>query len=85
MERFENAIFKQREEINDIMAKMFGLLKELTASRTPEKVLMREEARHPITKNVNSISLIQIEEGENGENNGQIDKNVMEPGKSDEE
>ncbi|GJV30873.1 hypothetical protein Tco_1391273 [Tanacetum coccineum] len=73
MERFENAIFKQREEINDIMAKMFGLLKELTASRTPEKVLMREEARHPITKNVNSISLIRIEEGENGENNRKVD------------
>ncbi|GJT97000.1 hypothetical protein Tco_1092518 [Tanacetum coccineum] len=85
MERFKNAIFKQREEINDRMAEMFGLLKELTASKTPEKVLMREEARHLITKNINSISLIRIEEGENRENNGQIDKNVMEPGKSDEE
>ncbi|GJS47945.1 hypothetical protein Tco_0598066 [Tanacetum coccineum] len=82
MERFENAIFKQREEINDIMAEMFGLLKELTASKTPKKVLMREEARYLITKNVNSISLIRIEEGEN---NGQIDKSIMEPGKSDEE
>ncbi|GJU92406.1 hypothetical protein Tco_1304829 [Tanacetum coccineum] len=37
MERFENAIFKQREEINDRMTEMFGLLKELTTSRTPEK------------------------------------------------
>ncbi|GJR13848.1 MAK10-like protein [Tanacetum coccineum] len=37
MERFENAIFKQHEEINDRMAEMFRLLKELTASRTPEK------------------------------------------------
>ncbi|GKE32451.1 hypothetical protein Tco_1451773 [Tanacetum coccineum] len=51
MERFENDIFKQREEINDRMAEMFGLLKELTTSRTPKKILMREEARHPITKN----------------------------------
>ncbi|GKE56784.1 MAK10-like protein [Tanacetum coccineum] len=84
-ERFENAIFKQREEINDRMAEMFGLLKELTASRTPEKVLMREEARHPITKNVNSISLIRMEEEENKENNEQIDKSVMKPDKSDEE
>ncbi|GKC73134.1 zinc finger, CCHC-type containing protein, partial [Tanacetum coccineum] len=33
MERFENAIFKQREEINDRMVEMFGLLKELTTSR----------------------------------------------------
>ncbi|GJU59532.1 MAK10-like protein [Tanacetum coccineum] len=30
MERFKNSIFKQREEINIRMAKMFGLLKELT-------------------------------------------------------
>ncbi|GJZ26138.1 putative reverse transcriptase domain-containing protein [Tanacetum coccineum] len=39
------------------MAVMFELLKELTTSRTPKKVLVREEARHPITKHVNSISL----------------------------
>ncbi|GJT37695.1 zinc finger, CCHC-type containing protein [Tanacetum coccineum] len=45
MERFKNVIFKQREEINDRMAKMFGLLKELTTSRAPEKVLIREEAK----------------------------------------
>ncbi|GJV65180.1 hypothetical protein Tco_1476008 [Tanacetum coccineum] len=64
---------------------MFGLLKELTASKTPEKVLIREEARHPITKNVNIISLIRIEEGGNRENNMEIDKSVMKPGKSDEE
>ncbi|GJY62255.1 MAK10-like protein [Tanacetum coccineum] len=56
MERFENAIFKQREEINGWMTEMFGLLKELTTSRTPEKVLIRD-AKFPITKNVNSISL----------------------------
>ncbi|GKA19096.1 hypothetical protein Tco_0699011 [Tanacetum coccineum] len=42
MERFENAIFKQCEGINSRMTEMFGLLKELTTSRTPEKVLIRE-------------------------------------------
>ncbi|GJY35209.1 hypothetical protein Tco_0420587 [Tanacetum coccineum] len=57
IERFENAIFKQREEINDKMTKISGLLKELTTSRAPEKVLIREEAKFPVTKNVNSISL----------------------------
>ncbi|GJR78226.1 zinc finger, CCHC-type containing protein [Tanacetum coccineum] len=57
MERFENAIFKQREEINGRMIEMFGLLKELMTSRTLEKVLIREEAKFPVTKNVNSISL----------------------------
>ncbi|GJT24502.1 MAK10-like protein [Tanacetum coccineum] len=62
MERFKNAIFKQHEEINDRMTKMFGLLKELTTSRTLEKVLIREEAKFPVTKNVNSISLTRGEE-----------------------
>nr|GEV61635.1 MAK10-like protein [Tanacetum cinerariifolium] len=62
MERFENAIFKQREGINSRMNEMFGLLKELTTSKTPEKVLIREEARFPVTKNVNFISLTKGEE-----------------------
>ncbi|GJU64466.1 hypothetical protein Tco_1246301 [Tanacetum coccineum] len=62
MERFENAIFKQHEEINGRMTKMFRLLKELTTSRTLEKVLIREEAKFPVTKNVNSISLTKGEE-----------------------
>ncbi|GJX82593.1 MAK10-like protein [Tanacetum coccineum] len=62
MERFKNTIFKQREEINGRMTEMFELLKELTTSRTPEKVLIREEARFPVTKNVNSISLTKGEE-----------------------
>ncbi|GKG53286.1 hypothetical protein Tco_0552554, partial [Tanacetum coccineum] len=44
MERFENTIFKQREEI--------------TTNRTPEKVLIREEAKFPVT---NSISLTKGE------------------------
>ncbi|GKG24637.1 hypothetical protein Tco_0395265, partial [Tanacetum coccineum] len=62
MERFKNVIFKQCEEINGRMTKMFGLLKELTISRAPEKVLIREEAKFLVTKNVNSISLAKGEE-----------------------
>ncbi|GJU97344.1 hypothetical protein Tco_1326615 [Tanacetum coccineum] len=65
MERFKNAIFKQRKEINGRMTKMFRLLKELTTSRAPEKVLIREEAQIPITENVNSISLARGEEERN--------------------
>ncbi|GJU66370.1 hypothetical protein Tco_1252629 [Tanacetum coccineum] len=65
LERFENAIFKQREEINGRMTEMFRLLKELTTSRAPEKVLIREEAKSPVTKSVNSISLIREEEEKN--------------------
>ncbi|GKD29177.1 MAK10-like protein, partial [Tanacetum coccineum] len=57
MGRFKNAILKQREEINGRMTEMFGLLKELTPSKTPEKVLVREEAKFPVAKKVNSISL----------------------------
>ncbi|GKA38699.1 zinc finger, CCHC-type containing protein [Tanacetum coccineum] len=62
MERFENAIFKKREEINGRMTEMFGLLKELMTSRAPKKVLIREEAKFPVTKNVNTISLARGEE-----------------------
>ncbi|GJX55672.1 MAK10-like protein [Tanacetum coccineum] len=65
MKRFENAIFKQREEINGRMTKMFGLFKELTTNRALEKVLIREEAKSPVTKSVNSISLIREEEEKN--------------------
>ncbi|GJT06418.1 hypothetical protein Tco_0840880 [Tanacetum coccineum] len=57
---------------------MFGLLKELTTSRTPEMVLVREEARHPVTKYVNAISLVKIEKEKNIENNKVVDKNVLE-------
>ncbi|GJZ58179.1 zinc finger, CCHC-type containing protein [Tanacetum coccineum] len=46
------------------MTKMFRL-KELTNSRTPEKVLIKEEAKFPVTKNVNFISLARGEEERN--------------------
>ncbi|GKB46975.1 zinc finger, CCHC-type containing protein [Tanacetum coccineum] len=62
MERFKNAIFKQREGINSRMTEMFRHLKELTTSRIPEKILIREEAKFLITKNVNSISLTKGKE-----------------------
>ncbi|GJR83715.1 zinc finger, CCHC-type containing protein [Tanacetum coccineum] len=55
MERFKNRFFKQRKEINGRMTKMFGLLKEPTTSRTPEKVLIREEAKFPVTNVGNYI------------------------------
>ncbi|GJV19636.1 MAK10-like protein [Tanacetum coccineum] len=67
MERFENTIFKQREEINGRMIEMFELLKELTTSITPKKVLIREEAKFLVTKNVNFISLAKGEEERSNE------------------
>ncbi|GJR57342.1 hypothetical protein Tco_1499504 [Tanacetum coccineum] len=81
IERFERAIFKQRDEINGRMAEIFKLLKELTSSTTPEKVLVREEIRNPITKNVTAISLCRIENGKIKEKNKVIDKNITEHGK----
>ncbi|GJT89032.1 hypothetical protein Tco_1070749 [Tanacetum coccineum] len=77
MERFENTIFKQREEINGRMTGMFGLLKELMTSRTPEKVLIREEAKFLVTKNVNSISLARNEEEENNKTDETPDNTKM--------
>nr|GEV75467.1 zinc finger, CCHC-type [Tanacetum cinerariifolium] len=76
IENFENLIFKQREEINNRMSKMFGLLKELMTSRTPEKVLIREEAKFLVTKNVNSISLARGEEERSDKKDETLDKTV---------
>ncbi|GJX76423.1 MAK10-like protein [Tanacetum coccineum] len=76
MERFENAIFKQHEEINDRMTEMFRLLKELTTSRGPKKVLIREEAKFPVTKNVNSISLARGEEEKSGKTDETLDNTI---------
>ncbi|GJX95945.1 zinc finger, CCHC-type containing protein [Tanacetum coccineum] len=78
MERFENAIFKQREEINDRMTEMFGLLKELTTSRAQENVLIREDAKSPIIKNINSISLSRREEERNDKDDIAADGNINE-------
>ncbi|GJX55198.1 MAK10-like protein [Tanacetum coccineum] len=75
MERFKNTIFKQREEINGRMTKMFGLLKELITSKTPEKVLIREESKFPVIKNLNSISLTKGEEGGSNRTKGLVNNN----------
>ncbi|GKA97541.1 hypothetical protein Tco_0825435 [Tanacetum coccineum] len=77
MERFENTIFKQREEINGRMTKMFGLLKELMTSKTPKNVLIREEAKFLVTKNVNSISLVRNEEEEDNKTDETPDNTKM--------
>ncbi|GKB96909.1 MAK10-like protein [Tanacetum coccineum] len=82
IERFEKTIFKQRDEINDRMTEMFWLLKELMTSRTPEKVLIREEAKFPVTKNVNSISLARNEEEENN-NTDETPDNIKMPTKTE--
>ncbi|GJR83030.1 hypothetical protein Tco_0153815 [Tanacetum coccineum] len=79
MKRFENAIFKQRGEINNWMTEMFKLFTELTTSRAPKKLLMREEANHPVTKNINSISLIIGKEEKNDNDNATTSDNIEKP------
>nr|GEV19079.1 hypothetical protein [Tanacetum cinerariifolium] len=76
MDRFKNAIFKQREEINDRMAEMFELLKELTTSRAPKKVLIRVKAKSLVTKNVNYISLAIGEEERNDNGDMEADEGI---------
>ncbi|GJT36686.1 hypothetical protein Tco_0927105 [Tanacetum coccineum] len=61
------------------MAEMFGLLKELTTSTAPEKVLIREEAKSPVTKNVNSISLARGEEERNDDNDVATGDDIVKP------
>ncbi|GJW21104.1 MAK10-like protein [Tanacetum coccineum] len=85
IERFEKAIFKQREEINDKMTEMFGLLKELTTSRAPKKVLIREEAKFSVTKNINSISFSRREEERSDKNYVAIGDNTKKPTKTETE
>nr|GEW28489.1 hypothetical protein [Tanacetum cinerariifolium] len=43
MERFKEAIYKKREEINETITDMFILLKEYTNGKPLEKVLVRKE------------------------------------------
>ncbi|GJV90485.1 hypothetical protein Tco_1538298 [Tanacetum coccineum] len=70
MERFENANFKQREEINDRMTKMFGLLKELAIADTQEASLKsinwETELNTPNHQKRNTI-LSYPEEGRNND------------------
>ncbi|GJS29071.1 hypothetical protein Tco_0489691 [Tanacetum coccineum] len=78
MERFEKPIFKHHEVINDRITEMFRLLKELTTSRTPKKVLIREKSKIPVTKNVNSISLAKGEEERSDKTDEALD-NTLKP------
>ncbi|GKA79805.1 hypothetical protein Tco_0786401 [Tanacetum coccineum] len=53
------------------------------SSRTPENVLIREEARHPVTKNVNPISLIKGEEEKSAKDNVMSSDSIKNPNGSD--
>ncbi|GJR43891.1 hypothetical protein Tco_1311994 [Tanacetum coccineum] len=78
IERFDEPIFKKREEINERMAEMFSLLKELAKGKSPEKVLVRE-VNNPVTRYVIAISLVGMENDKGIVSNMFVDKNVVEP------
>ncbi|GKC55008.1 hypothetical protein Tco_1077753, partial [Tanacetum coccineum] len=57
---------------------MFSLLKELTKSKSPEKVV-REEVSSLITKYVNTISLVRVENDKGTKSDMVVYKNVVVP------
>ncbi|GJY08852.1 hypothetical protein Tco_0377037 [Tanacetum coccineum] len=79
MKRFDEAIFKQREEINERMTEMFSILKEYTKGKSPEKVLVREEVSKPVTKYVYAMFLVRVENDKGKEGEEIVNKNVVEP------
>ncbi|GKE67750.1 zinc finger, CCHC-type containing protein, partial [Tanacetum coccineum] len=78
-EIIENLALYDHEGWNDAKEFMFGLLKELTTNRDPEKVLIREEAKSPVTKNVNSIALARGEEKRNDGNDVATGNDIEKP------
>nr|GFA15795.1 hypothetical protein [Tanacetum cinerariifolium] len=66
-----------------MLHEMFGLLKELTSSRTPKKVFVKEEAGSPTSKCINAISLVEMEKEKSIESNKVINKNIIKPSKLD--
>ncbi|GKE17967.1 hypothetical protein Tco_1425544 [Tanacetum coccineum] len=61
------------------MTEMFSFLKEYTKGKSTEKVLIREEESKPITKCVNAISLVRVEDDKGKEGDEVVNKNVVEP------
>ncbi|GJW38201.1 MAK10-like protein [Tanacetum coccineum] len=84
IERFKEAMLRQRERLDGRMDEMFELLKNLTSSPMPKKVLVREENRHPVTKNNNAISLCKIEKKKVEEDDKVVDKNAIKHNKCSE-
>ena len=57
--KFEEAVYRQKEKMEEKMAEMMNLLEEYTKIKTLEKVLVRKESDTPTTKFVNSISIVR--------------------------
>ena len=77
--KFEEAVYRQKEEMQEKMAEMMSLLEEYSNIKTPEKVLLRKESVTPTTKFVNSISIVHKS---NEEEESPIAQTIEEPPKS---
>jgi hypothetical protein len=77
--KFEKAVYRQKEEMQEKMTEMMSLLEEYSNIKTPEKLLLRKEDVTPTTKFVNSISIVH--EG-NEEKETPIAQTVEEPPRS---
>jgi hypothetical protein len=56
--RFEEAVYKQKEEMQEKMNEMMSLLEKYANQKTPERMLLRKESVTPITQFVNSITIV---------------------------
>jgi hypothetical protein len=56
--RFEEAVYKQKEEVQEKMNEMMSLLEEYANQKTPERMLLRKESVTPTTQFVNSITIV---------------------------
>jgi hypothetical protein len=77
--KFKEAVYRQKEEMQEKMTEMMSLLEEYSNIKTPNKELLRKENATPTTKFVNSISIVY--EG-NEEKETPIAQTVEEPPKS---
>jgi hypothetical protein len=56
--RFEEEVYKQKEEMQEKMNEMMSLLEEYANQRTPGRMLLRKESVTPATQFVNSITIV---------------------------
>nr|GEY37561.1 hypothetical protein [Tanacetum cinerariifolium]GEY49201.1 hypothetical protein [Tanacetum cinerariifolium] len=79
MKRFEEAIYKKKDKINERMTEMFSLLKEFTKGKSLEKGLVREEVNKTVTKYVSAISLVRMGNNKDKGDDEEVDKSIREP------
>jgi hypothetical protein len=56
--RFEEAVYKQKEEMQEKMKEMMSLVEEYANQKTLEMMLLRKESATPTTQFVNSITIV---------------------------